>query len=227
MRKENCSFGRIAARRREPARSAIIALLAFFAVLTIAPDRAPAAPLATGGFTFSDELGGFRLLSVSGTGSADDPIVVEEELTGTGPAILVIRRDIVRYPANPWARNGVWTAIHLTKVVRNLTGRVWIGFDLELQEKLHKPSVYGDGLSFDQGRAVPAEIRSNAFARNHRLFEPYDRIRFEDGSVDPDATLRLEIHITDPTPVSVFYLVQDPQILYAGLDSPLKFASRR
>ncbi len=215
------------ARRRDPARPAIFALLAFFAALAIAPDRAPAAPLTTGGFTFSDELGGFQLLSVSGTGSADDPIIVEEDMTGTGPAVLVIRRNVVRYPSDPWARNGVWTAIHLTKVVHNRTRRVWVGFELELQEKLHKPSVYGDGLSFDQGRAVPVEIRSNAFARNRRLFEPYDRIRFDHGSVDPDATLRLEVHITDPTPVSEFYLVQDPQILYAGRDPPLKFAGRR
>ncbi len=227
MRKDVCRFERMTARRRGSARPAIFALLAFFATLAFTPDRAPAAPLTTGGFTFSDELGGFRLLSVSGTGSADDPIVVEEELTGAGPAILVIRRDIVRYPADPWARNGVWTAIHLTKVVRNRTGRVWIGFDLELQEKLHKPSIYGDGLSFDQGRAVPVEISSNAFARNRRLFEPYDRIRFDHGSVDPDATLRLEVHITDPTPVSKFYLVQDPQILYADIGGLLKVAGRR
>lgn len=215
------------ARRRTSARSGRFALLAFVVLLAMAPERAPAAPLSTGGFTFSDELGGFRLLSVSGIGSAADPIIIEEELTGTGPVILVIRRDVVRSPADPWARNGVWTAIYLTKVVRNRSRRIWAGFELELQEELHKPSIYGDGLSFDQGRAVPVEISSDAFARNHRLFEPYDRIRFEDGSVDPDGSVRLEVHITDPTPVREFYLVQDPQILYAGLGSPLKIARRR
>ena len=193
----------------------------------MAPDRLPAAPLSTGGFTFSDELGGFRLVSVSGIGSADDPIIVEEELTGIGPVVLVIRRNVVGDPDNPWARNGVWTAIYLTKVVRNRSRRIWAGFELELQEELHKPSIYGDGLSFDQGRAVPVEIGSDAFARNHRLFEPYDRIRFEDGSVDPDGTVRFEVHITDPTPVREFYLVQDPQILFAARNLPLKFAGRR
>ncbi len=201
----------------------LIALLA----MAMAPARLPAAPLSTGGFTFSDELGGFRLVAVSGIGSADDPIVVEEELTGTGPVVLVIRRDVVRNPADPWARNGVWTAIYLTKIIRNRSRRIWAGFELELQEELHQPSVYGDGLSFDQGRAVPVEISSNAFAKNRRLFEPYDRIRFEDGSVDPDGSLRLEIHITDPTPVREFYLVQDPQILFAGLNTPLTIADRR
>jgi len=204
-----------------------LALLAFFIVLATVPHATLAAPLSTGGFTFSDELGGFRLLSVSGIGSAADPIVVEEELTGTGPVVLVIRRNVVRKPTDPWARNGIWTAIYLTKVVRNRSRRIWAGFELELQEELHQPSVYGDGLSFDQGRAVPVEIGSDAFARNHRLFEPYDRIRFEDGSVDPDATLRLDVHITDPTPVREFYLVQDPQILYADIGGPLKFAGRR
>ena len=214
-------------RRRATARPALFAVLAFFAILAMAPDRAPAAPLSTGGFTFSDELGGFRLVSVSGIGSADDPIIVEEELTGIGPVVLVIRRNVGRNSVDPWARNGVWTAIYLTKVVRNRSRRIWAGFELELQEELHQPSVYGDGLSFDQGRAVPVEISSDAFAKNHRLFEPYDRIRFEDGSVDPDATLRLEVHITDPTPVREFYLVQDPQVLFANIGSPLKFAGRR
>ena len=133
----------------------------------------------------------------------------------------------MRYPADPWARNGVWTAIYLTKVVHNRTRRVWVGFELELQEVLHQPSVYGDGLSFDQGRAVPVEISSDAFARNHRLFEPYDRIRFEDGSVDPDGSVRLQGHITDPTPVSEFYLVQEPQILFADIGGPLMVADGR
>ena len=190
-------------------------------------DRLLAEPLSTGGFTFSDELGGFRLVSVSGIGSADDPIIIEEELADIGPVVLVIRRDVVRNSADPWARNGVWTAIYLTKVVHNRSRRIWVGFELELQEELHQPSVYGDGLSFDQGRAVPVEIGSDAFARNYRLFEPYDRIRFENGSVDPDATLRLEIHITDPTPVREFYLVQDPQILLADIGGPLMIAGRR
>ena len=44
-----------------------------------------------GGLTFSDELGGFRLISVSGTGTSADPIVIVEEVTDVGPAILVIR----------------------------------------------------------------------------------------------------------------------------------------
>jgi hypothetical protein len=220
MREKHCRSVLTSLRRQS---ATWFALLIFFA----APVSASAAPLSTGGFTFSDELGGFRLVSASGIGSADDPIIIEEELTGTGPVVLVIRRNVDRNPADPWARNGVWTAIYLTKVISNRSRRIWAGFELELQEKLHQPSIYGDGLSFDQGRAVPVEISSDAFARNHRLFEPYDRIRFEDGSVDPDATLRLEVHITDPTPVREFYLVQDPQILYAGIGGPLKFAARR
>ena len=227
MREEFCRSVLTLPRWRTIARPARFAFLAFLAILAMAPDRLLAAPLSTGGFTFSDELGGFRLVSVSGIGSADDPIVVEEELTGTAPVVLVIRRNVVRNPEDPWARNGVWTAIYLTKVIRNRSRRIWAGFELELQEELHQPSIYGDGLSFDQGRAVPVEISSDAFARNHRLFEPYDRIRFEDGSVDPDATLRLDVHITDPTPVREFYLVQDPQILFAGMDGPLMVADGR
>ena len=226
MRQKSCMCVPAPALRRAAVWPVRFALLVSIAVLALAPHIARAEPLSTGGFTFSDELGGFRLVSVSGIGSATDPIVVEEDLTGTGPAILVIRRNVVRNPTDPWARNGIWTAIYLTKIVRNRSRRIWSGFDLELQEELHQPSIYGDGLSFDQGRAVPVEIASDAFARNHRLFEPYDRIRFEDGSVDPDGSVRLEVHITDPTPVREFYLVQDPQILFAGIGGPLMVAGR-
>ena len=41
---------------------------------------AKAAEFAAGEFIFSDELGGFRILSVSGTGTPSDPIVLEEEI---------------------------------------------------------------------------------------------------------------------------------------------------
>jgi hypothetical protein len=48
------------------------------------------------------------------------------------------------------------------------------------------------------------------------LFEPRDRIRFEGGFVDPEATARFRMTITDPTPDMEFYIVQDPKLLSAS-----------
>ena len=46
-----------------------------------------------GAYSFSDELGGFRIAGVCGTGTKDDPIVITEELNSAVPVTLVIRTD--------------------------------------------------------------------------------------------------------------------------------------
>jgi hypothetical protein len=88
---------------------------------------------------------------------------------------------------------------------------------MELQELLRKPSVYADGLSFKQFAALPPDVASDSFAQNERRFEPYDRIEFLNGHVDPEAAVEFKITITDPTPIPEFYLVQDPKLLAAEL----------
>ncbi len=55
-------------------------------------------------------------------------------------------------------------------------------------------------------------VTSSAFARFDRSFEPHDRLRFEDGFIDPGKQGRFEFLISDFTPVPLFYLVQDPRI---------------
>jgi len=176
-----------------------------------------AEPFLAGSYTFSDELGGFRILSVSGSGSSTDPVVLEEEIYDTGPVILVIRRVIPDGVTADRSFTETSRALTLIKVVRNGTRRIWAGFDLELQEVLDKPSIYSDGLSFNQIGAAPPDVTSDNFSRNVRLFEPYDRVRFHSGHVDPETTARIRVHITDPTPEQIFYLLQDPQILFAFL----------
>jgi hypothetical protein len=107
-------------------------------------------------------------------------------------------------------------------------GSRWAGFEVELQEILRKPSVYGDGLSFKQFGSRPPDASSDAFRDNNRLFEPYDRIRFEERLRGSGKRRPLQGTITDPTPVGgTFYLVQDPQLLSAGLPAVRSFASRR
>ncbi len=169
-----------------------------------------------GGLTFSDELGGFRLISVSGRGSIEDPIVIVEELTSIKPVVLVIRgqQDRARKDEVIPGRPILYLAV--IKIVLNRSKRVWGGFDLELQQELGSPSPYGDGLSFDQLGGFGARLHSDRFATNRQIYEPYDRVRFEIGSVDPGAQARFRFFITDPTPVEEFYLLQEPRLLMAG-----------
>jgi hypothetical protein len=197
------------------------ARLALAACLTCVCGAAGAAEFVAGDYTFSDELGGFRLLSARGAGTPGDPIVLMEEFDEAAPATLVIRR----LPGGD-ARRAVYEPLTLLKVVVNRSRRVWAGFEVELQEIPKKPSVYGDGLSFNQYGAAPADASSDAFAHNDRQFEPHDRILFQDGHVDPDATAQFRITITDPTPRPEFYLVQDPKLLSAALPTERSVAAR-
>lgn len=173
--------------------------------------------LSTAHLSFSDELGGFELVSVSGTGTKTDPIIVVERMRTLDPTLLVIRRT----PPTPdphriMIRDSVRLA--LVKIVINATKRVWAGYDLELQEQRGKPSTYRDGLSFDQLRTFPDVIlQSDRFEKSTWKAEPYDRIRFRQGSVDPQFAVRLNFAITDITPVPKFYLLQQPLFLTVRL----------
>ena len=88
----------------------------------------------------------------------------------------------------------------------------WLEFEFELQEILRKPSVYGDGLSFDQRRTDSSVIVSDRFKQYDDRFEPYDRLIYFDGYVDPLDIAEFSFMITDFTPQPEFYLLQDPRI---------------
>lgn len=179
----------------------------------IGASQGSGAEFSAGGYSFSDELGGFRLRSATGKGTSDDPIVIVEEIMEAAPITLIIRR----LPRAPGQLIPGYAPLTIVKVVVNRSRRVWAGFELDLQEVLGTPSDYGDGLSFNQVASRSPDAGSDSFADNNRLFEPYDRIRFENGFVDPDAVAQFKVTITDPTPVPHFYLVQDPQLLSASL----------
>ena len=177
------------------------------------PSTLWAADWTAGNLVFSDELGGFNLLSVSGTGTITDPIVVVEEMTDIGRAALIIRGS-----KDPQHRVIPITgrAFAIIKIVINRSRRVWAGFDLELREVLDTPSPHHDGLSFDQSGSFGGNpFRSDSFTISHRVAEPYDWVRFRSGSVDPGAAVRFNFYITDPTPVPEFYLLQEPRLLIA------------
>lgn len=164
-----------------------------------------------GPFTFSDELGGFRITGVAGSGTKADPIVITEELLSATPVTLVIRanRPIRPYDA---ATDSVTGFTHFRIDILNASAQAWIEFEFELQEILGKASLFGDGLSFDQRRLDGVDVTSSAFATFSRDFEPYDRLRFLNGKVDPRESAIFNFMITDYTPRWEFYLVQDPRI---------------
>lgn len=186
---------------------AFAASLLFPAAVTAEPEKVWPA----GAYSFSDEEGGFHITGVSGTGTKADPVVVTEELDSATPVTLTIRTI---KPIKPFAEGGDYAngILYMRINALNNSGKAWVEFEFELQEILGQPSVFGDGLSFDQRNKTPDNILSSNYARFDRNFEPYDRLLFDNGNVDPEKTVDFEFLITDFTPRWTFYLVQDPRI---------------
>jgi hypothetical protein len=168
-----------------------------------------------GAYSFSDELGGFSLTGISGQGSAADPIVLTEELPSASPVTLVIR---AARPLRPYGDGGSGFAngfLHLRVVAHNGSGQGWLEFEFELEERLGVPSNFGDGLSFNQRKMDGEGLECDRFADYHRDYEPYDRVLFRDGHVDPKSFVTFGFFITDFTPDPIFYLRQDPRIPFS------------
>lgn len=194
-------------------------LLPLLAVAALAvPELAGAEDPATkepkrwvaGGYSFSDELGGFTITGVSGSGTREDPIVIVEELQSASPVTLVIRAETIVPPYSLGDSGFGFT--YLRFVALNNSNIAWVEFEFELQEIKDLPSLFGDGLSFDQRRTNGENIVSDRFMQFSRDFEPYDRLRFIDGKVDPLEAVTFRFLVTDFTPRSQFYIVQDPRV---------------
>lgn len=164
-----------------------------------------------GAYSFSDELGGFRITAVSGAGTAADPITVTEELDSANPVTLTIRA--IR-PVQPPGTPGDYATgfVPLRIVAFNNSDHAWTEFEFELQSILGRPSDFGDGLSFDQALRQTDMIKSDSFAEFQRQFEPSDRLLFLKGKVDPRQTVSFSFLVTDFSPAERFYLVQEPRI---------------
>lgn len=209
---------------RRAARTGAAALLCAVAAILAVAAHTPSSAIAAdpdwhraGGFEFSDRLGGFRILSVSGTGTIDDPIVIDQDLGGPGPFVITIRNAGMAGagPVAPILR--LW----IISRVRNAAAGVWVGFDVELQEELRRPSDYWDGLSFDQTRTVNgSEFHSDRFREGERIAEPHDRVRFKNGYVNAGTAVQFRFVITDMTPRDQFYLLQEPVLLFSSLRRP-------
>jgi len=205
------------------------------------PNRRPALPafvlalgLAAGGpaagrdiqagpLTFSDVEGGFTLVSVTGRGTVDDPVVVVEEITDPLGGTLVIRGLDRLGNIIGTHHNGGFA---LTKVVTNRTGEPWHVFDMELQEVQGVPSDRGDGLSFGQSSAVGKPFRSDVFPNLVSVEEPLDRLTFADAVVEPGEQVSFRVVVTDTTPLERFYLVQRRIPAVVALPRRLELAGR-
>ncbi len=179
------------------------------------PAAVRAAPVMLVDITFSDELGGVVLHGGSGTGTADDPFVLIEDITDDGPAILVVRglRGRLGQPLDNQRQLGFW----LRKVVTNRTERAWQSFELELREQLAEPSSYEDGLSFGQATPRRRPFASDRYASAELTDEPLDALVFADGLVAPGETVTVDMLITDYTPTDEFFLLQRREAPIASL----------
>lgn len=164
-----------------------------------------------GPYSVSDELGGFRITDVSGKGTRNDPVVIDEELDSPAPVTLTIRpsRPVVPFdPSGDYASGQLFLRINAL----NNSGEPWIEFAFELQSALGRPSDDTDGLSFDQRDVSPDNIHSANYAEYHREMRPYDRLLFKKGLADPGHVAEFEFLVTDFTPHVAIYLVQEPHI---------------
>ena len=193
---------------------AVAALLGLAAGLGVASGVAGTWSVA--GLTFSDELGGVRLLAASGRGTPDDPIVLVEEIRGSGPAVLIVTNH--RNGGEQISPARGFLSLSVVKLVLNRGPWRWSGFDLELRASPDHASVYTDGLSFDQPRTFRRVARADRFEQTRQEDEPFDLIRFDGGSVDPSDQLRLDFDIIDANGRPQFYLVQRPVVLLAWRD---------
>lgn len=159
------------------------------------------------GLSFSDEGGGFTLVSVAGRGSLDDPYIVVEEVTGPRQAILTIRG--LKEVGNRIGSHHI-AGIAMTKIVINRSEDTWQNYQLELREVLTRHSPYEDGLSFAQNTVLAGAFTASSFPNLQRYDEPQDTLGFSGKSVEPGESAEFTFLITDMSPIGRFYLFQQP-----------------
>jgi hypothetical protein len=168
----------------------------------------PADPVTVEGLTFSDELGDFRLVSVTGKGTLDNPFVVTEEITGPGDPTLVIKNFSDDFGNRVGTQHTA--AFAMEKVVTNGTTQAWQGFQMELREIENRPSTGEDGLSFGRASQL-ADFVQSSMPNSQRVDEPEGSLGFRGDDIPPGGQATFRFIVSDMSPVHRFYLVQRPQ----------------
>jgi hypothetical protein len=195
---------------------------AIAAALAATPLPAASEPMTSEGITFSDELGGFVIRSLTGTGRLDDPFVLVEEVTGDGEAVLVVSGLGGDFGNRVETQHATGFALH--KVVINSTSQNWVNYEIELRETRTASSPYEDGLSFGQAADRPP-MSSDKFETVAAVDEPYDGLSFQGGLVAPGDSVTFTMIVTDETPRSAFLIVQHALLVVSDarpLDSGLE-----
>jgi len=200
-------------------RQASALLIVASCLSALVSSRARAVDLMDQGLDFSDERGGFRLVSVTGTGTVADPITVTEEVTGPNDPILIIRGFSAAF-GNRIASFHT-AAFAMRKIVINRTDKTWRSYRVELREVETRHSDYSDGLSFGQSASVSDDFTgSSVFASAQRINEPEDSITFSNGVVPPGGKAVIQFVVSDMSPIHQFYLFQEPAEPISQLETP-------
>lgn len=170
---------------------------------------ARAEPIEHLGLLFSDELGGFRLISVTGSGTLDDPVTVVEEVRGDNRHVILTIRGFSRDFGNRVGTQHL-AAFAMKKIVINRSGNVWRNYQMELREVTTRRSPYTDGLSFGQNSSLAEIFPESNFPHIQRFDEPEDTLGFSGAEVPPGSEAAFRFIISDMSPVSQFFLVQIP-----------------
>ncbi|HKY94537.1 MAG TPA: hypothetical protein VJL84_04490 [Kiloniellales bacterium] len=165
---------------------------------------AAANTVSVGGLTFTDDYGGFNLVSVTGSGTREDPFVIVEEVGTAGNAVLAIEGWRTNYYSGEHGGASFW----VQKVVINATDKQWGTYELELREQLNLPSGYLDGLSFGQPLSTSRPAASDLLPEVVVRDEPLDAMIFSGGGVEPGEQVAFEFIVTDMTPVDRIFLIQ-------------------
>jgi hypothetical protein len=165
-------------------------------------------PIKQEGLVFSDELGGFRLLSVTGTGSIADPFVIVEEIAGDRAVALLIT-GLTRDFGNRVGTQHV-VSFAMRKIVVNRSDRVWRHYQMELREVPTRRSPYEDGLSFGQNSELGLAYVASNFPDRQRFDEPEDTLGFGGATILPGERAEFSFIVSDMSPIFKIYLFQIP-----------------
>ena len=83
---------------------------------------------------------------------------------------------------------------------------------LSCRKCCERPACSATACHSTSGKSGNEVIGSDSFLEFSRDFEPYDRLLFQKGRVDPFKTASFSFLVTDFTPRAQFYLVLDPRI---------------